>query len=63
MVKPQRPSKNIGQAAGSSEHAKEKPREEKGKAGTLSPPRCLVFVGQDRHPWVPGPLRRKIKKR
>ena len=25
-------------------------------AGTLSPPCCLVFVGQDRQSWVPGPL-------
>ena len=25
-------------------------------AGTFSPPCCLVFVGQDRHSWVPGPL-------
>ena len=25
-------------------------------AGTFSPPCCLVFVGQDRQSWVPGPL-------
>ena len=25
-------------------------------AGTFSPPCCLVFVGQDRLSWVPGPL-------
>ena len=25
-------------------------------AGTLSPPCCLVFVGQDGQSWVPGPL-------
>ena len=26
--------------------------------GTFSPPCCLVFVGQDRQAWVPGPLLR-----
>ena len=26
-------------------------------AGTFTPPCCLVFVGQDRQSWVPGPLR------
>ena len=30
---------------------------EKRNAGTFSPPCCLVFVGQDRQSWVPGPLR------
>jgi hypothetical protein len=28
----------------------------KENAGTFSPPYCLVFVGQDRQCWVPGPL-------
>ena len=28
-------------------------------AGTFSPPCCLVFVGQDRQSWVPGPLLRR----
>ena len=31
-------------------------------AGTFSPPCCLVFVGQDRQAWVPGPLLRKETK-
>ena len=35
------------------------------KAGTFSPPCCLVFVGQDRQSWheVPGPLLTFVKKR
>ena len=33
----------------------------KENAGTFSPPYCLVFVGQDRQWWVPGPLR-KLKE-
>ena len=31
-------------------------------AGTFSPPCCLVFVGQDRQSWVPGPLQKMVKK-
>jgi hypothetical protein len=31
-------------------------------AGTFIPPCCLVFVGQDRQSWVPGPLQIAMKR-
>jgi len=31
-------------------------------AGMFTPPCCLVFVGQDRQSWVPGPLQIAMKR-